>query len=81
MIVLLALTIPALGLRLGVADAGNDPTSFTTRRAYDILSEGFGPGSTGPIFVVSEVKSSGDGDAMDKLRQAIAQTPGVAPTA
>jgi RND superfamily putative drug exporter len=78
LVILLVLTIPAMGLRLGVADAGNDPTKFTTRRAYDILSQGFGPGSTGPIFVVSEVKSAGDGDVMDQLRQKLEQTPGVA---
>ena len=44
-------------LRLGVADAGNDPTKFTTRRAYDLLSQGFGPGFNGPLLVASDVRS------------------------
>ena len=35
----------------GTSDAGNNPTSFTSRRAYDLLSEGFGPGTNGPILV------------------------------
>jgi putative drug exporter of the RND superfamily len=49
--VLLTLTAPVLDLRTGTSDAGNNPTSFTTRRAYDLLSEGFGPGTNGPIIV------------------------------
>jgi RND superfamily putative drug exporter len=49
--ILLALTAPVLDLRTGTSDAGNNPTSFTSRRAYDLLSEGFGPGTNGPILV------------------------------
>ena len=49
--VLLTLTAPVLDLRTGTSDAGNNPTSFTSRRAYDLLSEGFGPGTNGPILV------------------------------
>ena len=50
-LVLLVLAMPVFSLRLGVADAGNDPTKFTTRRAYDLLSEGFGPGFNGPLLL------------------------------
>ena len=78
LVILLVLAIPALGLRLGVADAGNDPTKLTTRRAYDLLSEGFGPGFNGPLLVVSEVHSPGDVAAMSRVADAIAKTPGVA---
>ena len=53
LVILLVLAIPVFALRLGVADAGNDPTSQTTRRAYDLLAEGFGPGSSGPLLVVA----------------------------
>jgi len=77
--ILLVLTIPALNLKLGVADAGNDPGKFTTRRAYDLLSEGFGPGSNGPLLVVSKINSPQDIPAMQKLQEEITQTPGVAP--
>jgi RND superfamily putative drug exporter len=77
-VLLLLLAVPALGLRLGVADAGNDPSSMTTRRAYDLLSEGFGPGFNGPLLVASQVHSPGDVAAMQKVQQAIEQTPNVA---
>ena len=63
LVLLLVLAIPALGLRLGVADAGNDPGGFTTRRAYDVLSQGFGPGFNGPLIVASELHSPGDAAA------------------
>ncbi len=78
LVILIVLAIPALGLRLGVADAGNDPTKFTTRRAYDLLSQGFGPGSNGPLLVVSELGSQADLGAMAKVADAIKQTPDVA---
>jgi len=75
---LIVLALPALGLRLGIADAGNDPGKFTTRRAYDLLSEGFGPGFNGPLLVASQVNSPGDVAAMQKVAAAIATTPDVA---
>jgi RND superfamily putative drug exporter len=78
LLILVVLTIPAFGLRLGIADAGNDPTKFTTRRAYDLLSQGFGPGSNGPLLVVSKLGSQGDLGAMTRLADAIKQTPDVA---
>ncbi len=49
--VLLLLSAPVLGLRTGTSDSGNNPPSFTSRRAYDLLTEGFGPGTNGPILV------------------------------
>ena len=48
---MLALAAPALGLRLASSDAGNDPSSQTTRQAYDLLAKGFGPGFNGPLQV------------------------------
>ncbi|MET7639463.1 MMPL family transporter [Streptomyces sp. NPDC005438] len=74
--VLLALSAPALGMRLGFADAGNDPESSTSRKAYDLLAEGFGPGFNGPLVVVAR----GDGQAATKLREALNRTEGVAAT-
>ena len=46
---LLILCIPTLSLRLGSNDAGTDPAGKTTRQAYDLLAEGFGPGFNGPL--------------------------------
>jgi putative drug exporter of the RND superfamily len=71
---LLALSAPALGMRLGIADAGNDPASTTSRQAYDLLAKGFGAGFNGPLLVVVE----GDGQAASALQHAAAATPGVA---
>ena len=58
MLVLLAL--PFLGVRYGFPDAGNDRAGTTTRQAYDMLADGFGPGANGPLLLVSE----GDGAAL-----------------
>ncbi|HEY2278549.1 MAG TPA: MMPL family transporter [Streptosporangiaceae bacterium] len=51
-VVPLIVAIPAAHVRLGLPDEGSQPTSQTTRRAYDLLSEGFGPGVNGPLLVV-----------------------------
>jgi RND superfamily putative drug exporter len=54
-VVLLALAAPALGMRLGFPDAGNDPPDTMTRQAYDLNTEGFGPGTNGPLVVAAEL--------------------------
>jgi len=77
-VVLLALCAPLLGLRLGVSDAGNGDSSQTTRRAYDVLTEGFGPGFNGPLVVVAKLPRSGDASAAEELASAVRRTPGVA---
>ncbi|MCU1379236.1 MAG: hypothetical protein JWN29_2219, partial [Acidimicrobiales bacterium] len=77
LIVLLVLSVPVVSLRLGVADAGNDPTSQTTRRAYDLLAEGFGPGSSGPLLVVAETAGSEQQAAVQRLATELATVPGV----
>jgi RND superfamily putative drug exporter len=56
--VLIALTLPVLGLRYGFPDEGNDPDGSSTRAAYELVSRGFGPGSTGPLLIASD-KTSG----------------------
>jgi RND superfamily putative drug exporter len=76
LVILVFLALPFFSLRLGVADAGNDPTKLTTRRAYDLLSQGFGPGINGPLLVVSDAKSS-DLATAQRLRAAIAKDPDV----
>ncbi len=57
LVVMAVLAFPVLSLRLGATDQGNDNTSTTTRKAYDLLADGFGPGFNGPLQVVT---SSGD---------------------
>ena len=77
LLILIILALPFVSLRLGVADAGNDPTKFTTRRSYDLLSQGFGPGFNGPLLLASNVGSPDDIDAMSRLGQVIADDPDV----
>ncbi|PWJ53769.1 putative drug exporter of the RND superfamily [Quadrisphaera granulorum] len=55
MLVLAVLTVPMFSMRLGHIDNGADPSSFTDKRAYDLISEGFGPGANGPLTVVVDV--------------------------
>ncbi|WP_217550908.1 MMPL family transporter [Streptomyces sp. GbtcB6] len=53
-----AIALPASQLELGLPDDGSQPTSTTQRRAYDLLSEGFGPGFNGPLMIVVDAKDS-----------------------
>ena len=75
---LLLLASPVLGLRLGFSDEGNFPEETTTRKAYDLLADGFGPGSNGPILVTVEPDAELQFPQLMALGEAIAATPGVA---
>ncbi len=78
LIVLLLLALPVLGLRLGFGDAGNRPTSDTTRLAYDMLSKGFGPGFNGPLLIVTETPDgAADLVKLQELTTVLNATPGV----
>ncbi|MFH9008489.1 MMPL family transporter [Streptomyces afghaniensis] len=65
--VIVVLAIPVLSIRLGHIDDGADPTSFTDRRAYDLMTDAFGPGSNGPLTVVIDQT-----DVPDSQRSALA---------
>src|SRR5206468_1215964 len=56
--VLVTIAIPMFSIRLGVADQGNDPSSLTTRRAYDLLAKGFGRGFNGPVLLAADFTGS-----------------------
>jgi RND superfamily putative drug exporter len=73
-----ALTIPLFAIRLGFADSGNDPEHLTTRKAYDLLVQGFGPGFNGPLVLVAELESPQDLEALNGLSQTLQTTEGVA---
>jgi RND superfamily putative drug exporter len=75
--VMLLLTAPVLSLHLGSSDQGNDPASTTTRRAYDLLVEGFGPGFNGPLQLVAETDTAADQQALAGLVPQVQATPGV----
>jgi RND superfamily putative drug exporter len=77
--VLLALAAPALRMETGFPDAGDDATSTTHRRAYDLLAEGFGPGFNAPLLLVADLRSPGvDAQAIPALSERIAADPGIA---
>jgi putative drug exporter of the RND superfamily len=65
--VVLVLAIPVLSLRFGSSDQGNDPSSSTTRQAYDLLAEGFGPGFNGPLLLVAQAGSPAGAAALRTL--------------
>jgi putative drug exporter of the RND superfamily len=74
---LLVLAAPFLGVRFGLPDAGNDPGNTSSRQAYDMLTEGFGPGANGPLLVVADV-SPGKGTVLQRLQAELGTTAGVA---
>jgi RND superfamily putative drug exporter len=78
-VLLLALAAPALQMETGFPDAGDDPTSTTHRRAYDLLAEGFGPGFNAPLLLVADLRRPGvDAKAIPALSARIAADPGIA---
>ena len=78
LIVLLVLAIPFFSLRLGSSDNGNSPTSLHSRRAYDLLAEGFGLGFNGPLLVTVERDGGLDAAVLDKIEGALKESAGVA---
>ena len=75
--VLIAASLPVFAMRLGVADASNDPPGSTTHAAYDLVAQGFGPGTNGPIVAVVDARASGTNADLSELRSAVQATPGV----
>ncbi|WP_406121790.1 MMPL family transporter [Streptomyces sp. NBC_00989] len=78
LIVITVLALPTLALHLGTSDQGNDPKSSTTRQAYDLLADGFGPGVNGPLTLVTKIDSAEDRLTLDNLDATLRTTEGVA---
>src|SRR3954447_13943477 len=77
--VLLALAAPALGMRLGFPDAGNDPPGKMTRQAYDLNTEGFGPGTNGPLVIAADLPPTPGAKArIAAFAQRLRREPGIA---
>jgi len=79
--VLVVVAIPMFSMRLAFSDAGNDPTSLTTRQAYDLVAKGFGPGFNGPLLVAVSMDGPSQRAVVERLASAIAATRGVAAVA
>jgi RND superfamily putative drug exporter len=79
LVILLALAAPALGMRLGFPDAGNDPPDTMTRQAYDLNTEGFGPGTNGPVQIAATIPPTAEGKSqINAFANTLRSTPGVA---
>ncbi len=77
-LILLLIAIPVLSIQLGFADAGNDPEGSTTRAAYDLLEEGFGPGANGPFILITELSEASNFGAVQAVSSTFAEVEGVA---
>ncbi len=79
--VLVILSIPLFSITLGQPDNGTNPTSDSSRRAYDLLSEGFGVGINGPLAIVVSLpkqSSSDNKSLLSTMQSDVAKTAGVA---
>ncbi|MEV7397315.1 MMPL family transporter [Aeromicrobium sp. NPDC092404] len=78
-VILAVLAAPVFSMRLGFTDASNDGSGTTTRKAYDIVADAYGPGTNGPFQVVLETHDAPDADAaVDRVADALAADKGVA---
>ena len=76
--VLIALALPALHMRLATSDASTYKKDDTTRVAYDLLKEGFGPGFNAPLLLAVELPSPGDDAALQQIGDALGAQDGIA---
>jgi RND superfamily putative drug exporter len=76
-LLMIVIAIPFFSMRLGSSDSGSDPSGSTTRKAYDLLAKGFGPGYNGPLQLVAQVASPAQQAAFAKVTAAVAHTDGV----
>ena len=76
--IMVVVAIPALSMQTGFSDAGNDPAGTTTRKAYDLLADGFGKGFNGPLEVVAQLPHRGDRAVLGRVATELRGTPDVA---
>jgi RND superfamily putative drug exporter len=79
-LLVLVMAIPYFSIRLGFPDDSGQPQGSPARIAYDLTSEGFGPGSNGPFFVAVQLPYALDEDSLRGLIRDLQETPGVART-
>src|SRR5215217_7891083 len=78
LVVLIALALPALHMRLATSDASTYKKDDTTRVAYDLLKQGFGPGFNAPLLLAVELPKSGDDAALQQISDALSDQDGIA---
>ncbi|WBB60555.1 MMPL family transporter [Streptomyces sp. WMMC500] len=73
-----ALAAPVASMELGLPDEGTSPTDTTQRKAYDMLSEAFGPGFNGPVTgVIDATEAENPQQAADDAVERISDVDGV----
>jgi RND superfamily putative drug exporter len=77
-LVIIVFIAPFFSLHLGSSDQGSDPPGSTTRQAYDLLAQGFGPGFNGPLALVGAINNPSDRASMENLDRSLATKPDVA---
>ncbi|HEY2550045.1 MAG TPA: MMPL family transporter [Streptosporangiaceae bacterium] len=80
-VLLVVLAIPLFSIRIGQPDNGTNPTSDSSRRAYDLLTDGFGSGINGPLTVVVSLpkqSSSANQSLLSSMQKDVSSTAGVA---
>jgi RND superfamily putative drug exporter len=77
-VVLVGLAAPALGIRFGFPDAGNDRSGSTTRDAYELVSQGFGPGANGPLLLAVDLRTPDAQSELGTLSDRLRAEPNVA---
>lgn len=75
-----ALATPALSMELGFPDDSSEAQGSPLRVGFDLLSDGFGPGTNGPFFVAVQTEKPNDFTALGSVISALEKTPGVAST-
>jgi RND superfamily putative drug exporter len=75
--VVVVIALPVFTLRLGLDDAGSDPSTTTTHQAYELLAKGFGPGFNGPLELVGQLRSRTDLPAFAAVVAKVSKEPGV----
>ncbi|MGH9086453.1 MAG: MMPL family transporter, partial [Acidimicrobiales bacterium] len=76
-VILVLLALPVFGLRLGFSDESNFQEDTTTRQAYELLVDGFGPGFNGPFFLATRVDEPADPAVLQAITDAVGSDPGV----
>ena len=78
LLILIVLALPLLSIRLGQADAGTGPDTRSSRRAYDLLTEGFGAGFNGPLLLAAELDSPEQLEELNAVGEQLQSVEGVA---
>jgi putative drug exporter of the RND superfamily len=76
--IMAVLSAPVFSMRLASSDAGNNSPDTTTRKAYDLLGQGFGAGFNGPLQIVAQLPTAGDQRALGRIADAVGDDPDVA---